>query len=69
MADEQLTDDERALVLRMLREARLTLGHRIEQQKSQRRRGLPGAGHETTRLEAEFALLDGAIRKIWRGAL
>ncbi len=66
---ERLNIAERALVLRMLRDAREMLASRIEQQKSQARRGLQGARLEQSRLEDELVLLSSAIRKIWTSAI
>ena len=66
---ERLNTAERALVLRMLRDAREMLASRIERQKSQARRGLQGARLEQTRLEEELAVLSSAIRKIWITAI
>jgi len=64
MADS-LNTAERALVLRLLRDARSMLSSRIERQKSQARRGLQGARLEQQRLEEELTVLSSAIRKIW----
>ncbi len=66
---ESLNIAERALVLRMLRDAREMLASRIEQQKSQARRGLQGARLEQSRLEDELTVLSSAIRKLWTTAI
>lgn len=66
---ERLNIAERALVLRMLRDAREMLASRIEQQKSQARRGLQGARLEQSRLEDELTVLSSAIRKLWTTAI
>ena len=68
MADS-LNTAERALVLRLLRDARSMLSSRIERQKSQARRGLQGARLEQQRLEEELTVLSSAIRKIWVSAI
>jgi hypothetical protein len=67
MSDDTLLPEERALVLKFLRESRALLKHRIEQQRSQVRRGVDNK--ELIRLEHELMLLLGAIRKLWKRAL
>lgn len=62
---DQLTPEEIAMTLRVLRERRAFLSQLIEMQKSQRRRGLTGAPAEISRLETERTVLENIIRKLW----
>jgi hypothetical protein len=66
---QTLDNTERALVIRILREGLVLTRHRIEQQKSQAKRGLLGSATEVVRLQSEYNVLLSAIQKLWVDSL
>lgn len=60
-----ITGEELAEAIRVLRARREFLRHLMEMQKSQRRRGLKSAVAELSRLKSEYDTLDSLIRKLW----